>query len=964
MAEAIATLNLASSILQVIDFASGFTTTAWKLYQADNRSWQGPDDIIELRNITTNLAGILRDLQPQSNVSGAAVHSDSESMISLAKECAVVVEELLQTLPIETNATRKRDAIRMAFKLKWKSEDIRALSTRLTVSRSQLTLNLLVSMRQYASQSVVQQELILKDLSALSGKSSNLSIVSDDSYSEERMGSSVLEYVTSKLSPTTRLEEKRRLQSYISQAIRRNIEDDASNGHPSLSLSMSGVARTDSSDTLLASLTYTRMDDREWRVAKAHCATFRWLFDENEEARKSDFKDWLSSEEKLYWIAGKAASGKSTLMKNISHPEEPPDHPNPRARCYKDLSKWSGDSRGMMMTLLHQILKQCPDLAPVISPARWEMLCLELRNALRHAIRNAQNYDTKIALFIDGLDEFEGKSEELIELLQDILPLPNLKLCDAFRHKPSLRLEDLNYDDIKKFVASKFDAEPLFQDLRDQEEQYADALITSIVSKAQGVFLWVALVVSSLIAGLSSGDRLSDLEKRLALLPPGLEGLYDRIIRSMDTFYLEHAAQLFALVAASQQPLNVGIALFADEEAPDAEIQRCIDTMTRRINTRTKGLLEVKQASDASYPRGISVNYHTIQYFHRTMIFRPALTSSFDPYLRLLAGQVTVAAANSSKMVILLDELDKVVSTLWKRIAINTEEAGSRREENLWTLQISPVLDRTTFGGHFFGYTFLSLAVACNVVEYVRAKAPPSCLVEGPYLNIENPATTSKQWPLIMDIISTGLPFVFRILRAGVYYESTIEDQSESSIIPMLECLLAKGADPAYSAYVGHSNTSLLVEMIANMMRNQAGSVPEAIRLLIAGVKIDEVMLAQILHRFRERAFGGMMIKDYYNPSGSLPSPPRTNFKRYLPRRERIYPRSFKKTTRHLRITLENLRDANKSADLIDYAQVINMAPEFSVAQGLISSHLTLLLTLGAKKQDYIRESVDCPDFY
>lgn len=160
MAEAIATLSLASSILQVIDFASRFTTTAWKLYQAADRGQrQGPDDVVELRNITTNLANILQEIQSQSNFSGAAIISDSDSMISLAKECAAVVEKLLQTLPVGTDVTRKRDAIRVAFKLKWKSEDIRTLSTRLAVFRSQLTVNLLVSMR-YAPSSAPTMNLI------------------------------------------------------------------------------------------------------------------------------------------------------------------------------------------------------------------------------------------------------------------------------------------------------------------------------------------------------------------------------------------------------------------------------------------------------------------------------------------------------------------------------------------------------------------------------------------------------------------------------------------------------------------------------------------------------------------------------------------------------------------------------------------------------------------------------------
>lgn len=47
-------------------------------------------------------------------------------------------------------------------------------------------------------------------------------------------------------------------------------------------------------------------------------------------------------------------------------------------------------------------------------------------------------------------------------------------------------------------------------------------LIGKVVTKASGVFLWVALVVASLISGMNYGDRVLDLQKRLDLLPSEL----------------------------------------------------------------------------------------------------------------------------------------------------------------------------------------------------------------------------------------------------------------------------------------------------------------------------------------------------------------------------------------------------------------------------------------------------------
>ncbi|KAI1121915.1 hypothetical protein F5Y10DRAFT_287923 [Nemania abortiva] len=1058
MADPIATLSLASSILQVIDFASSFATTAWKIYQAADRGREALDEVEELRKIANDLADILQEIQSQP-VSGAAAADSSDGIVSLAKACATLVEELLQTLPAGTNITRKRDAIRVAFKLKWKSENIRALQTRLAEFRSQLTLNLLFSMRQYASQSMSQQERIIRDLSGMNRKSNEFKAFDDN---RERIGSSILEYVTSKLRPATQLEERHVLQRNINQAIQSSSVNDASAGSSSLNLSVSEKVQADSLKRLLASLSYRGMDDREWRIATAHHATFRWLFDENKETRKTNFKDWLSSEESLYWITGKAGSGKSTLMKYISYPSETRDNSDPLARCYEDLSKWSGDSRlviasfyfwnsgehiqttqrGLMMTLLYQILKQCPGLASLAFPAQWETLCLfgnytrdlgdrELRDSLRHAIANAQSCDAKIALFIDGLDEFEGKSEELIELLRDILHLPHLKVCvssrpwtefeDAFRSKPSLKVEDLTYDDIRKFVTSKFEEQPPFRDLRVEETPYADTLIESIVSRAQGVFLWVALVVSSLITGFSSGDRVSDLEKRLALLPPDLEGLYEKILRSLDPFYLEHAAQLFAMVAANQGPINVMIAAFADEEAPkfclerrvqvmsEAEVQRCVDTMRRRINTRTRGLLEVKRNHDIEMQRPDEREFrvqYTVQYLHRTVkdyiesettlaILHATTKSSFDPHLRLLAGLITyiktqnadnitvhsmgfhlrqcmeyarnVAASSIPSMVVLLDELDKVISALWKRKATTTtNHRRATMEKGLWTLDFHPVeLPRASKQG-LFGYTFLSLAVAFNVVEYVRARAPLSCFVNKPYLDKETLAITYKPWPLITDIFYINIPITCKNEDGRRYTFPTSstppsQRRGQSSDTQMLDCLLAKGANPARVIFledilVRSIETSVFIEMVAHMMRNQTLAMTEAIRSLVQAIPvIDDGTLHQIILRFWTRIFGPMgtlnvNTSDLVMPFLPLPKGKLEKLKRIIFGNKSRHAHRSKGITYHLRLALDNICDVNKSSFRTDYGKVVNdMVPEFSIEQLVVASQLTASLTVGAK---------------
>ena len=97
-------------------------------------------------------------------------------------------------------------------------------------------------------------------------------------------------------------------------------------------------------DRLLDALQYDGMEDRAGTVAEAHECTFRWIFDDGVEQERpwADLREWLESDHQLYWITGKAGSGKSTLMKFISQ------SPFPRgldgtteARCIQYLQQWS-----------------------------------------------------------------------------------------------------------------------------------------------------------------------------------------------------------------------------------------------------------------------------------------------------------------------------------------------------------------------------------------------------------------------------------------------------------------------------------------------------------------------------------------------------------------------------------------------------------------------------------------------
>lgn len=74
---------------------------------------------------------------------------------------------------------------------------------------------------------------------------------------------------------------------------------------------------------ILESLRFPQIHDRYDQIVRAHENTFTWIFRDPRAYQKpwDDFLQWICNGTGIYWIQGKAASGKSTLMRFIwNHP--------------------------------------------------------------------------------------------------------------------------------------------------------------------------------------------------------------------------------------------------------------------------------------------------------------------------------------------------------------------------------------------------------------------------------------------------------------------------------------------------------------------------------------------------------------------------------------------------------------------------------------------------------------------
>lgn len=131
--------------------------------------------------------------------------------------------------------------------------------------------------------------------------------------------------------------------------------------------------------------------------------------------------------------------------------------------------------------------------------------------------------------FVDGLDEYDGNHIEIIHVLKRLATSPSIKICVSSRpwnvflsefsdEDQRLLVEEHTRGDIQLFVDQTLGADERYLRLARQDPRCKD-FTQQIVSKAQGVFLWVRLVVNEILRGMGNDDDITDLQRRLQYLP-------------------------------------------------------------------------------------------------------------------------------------------------------------------------------------------------------------------------------------------------------------------------------------------------------------------------------------------------------------------------------------------------------------------------------------------------------------
>ncbi|KEZ39004.1 hypothetical protein SAPIO_CDS10369 [Scedosporium apiospermum] len=498
--------------------------------------------------------------------------------------------------------------------------------------------------------------------------------------------------------------------------------------------------------SLLENLEFDEIAERQRRIPCAFDDTFEWIFSDHNSAATDGERTWSSLSKwlvegdgaSIYWITGKAESGKSTLMKKLFQ--------DPRTE---------------------RLLAECGGSVPVVT-ANFFFWCS------------------------DGLDEFSGEPSKLIALLRRLAAYQNIKICvssrpwmefeDAFKKQPNLMMQHQTARDIAHYSRESLSKNPAFCEIATYDPKYAENLIQNIVTKASGVFLWVVLVVSSLLEGLAQGDRPSELQMRLEKLPDELDELFTKMLHGMEGQNFRDASHIFRIVHAAAEKPSLLVLSIADDDNVGWALERDVvplETgelwynavrMRRRLGRGSVVPTEIFDsgpqrhisASDITVDDGYLLAAPKVDYLHRTvkdfLLSSPvwdrieaACDSGFDPHKGLFRAYLVhlktlpedklhpvlfgklislcisesrhFAQTDTSLYVRYLDELDQAAVSLTSKkgnMGVTYINRFWKEGNHHWasTLSRSKPTDN-----------FLTVAACCDLVEYLSAKFadnPPS----------------------------------------------------------------------------------------------------------------------------------------------------------------------------------------------------------------------------------------------
>ena len=398
--------------------------------------------------------------------------------------------------------------------------------------------------------------------------------------------------------------------------------------------SIANSTRDKECDELLRSLDSIETSDRFRQVERAHSQTFEWLFAKSE----LGFKSWLETGNGLYWCRGHPATGKSTLMKWLYNDPRTVEAlalgvgRKVRANFFfhdrgAEIQK---SFKGLLQGIVYQILQETPELLPLLLPIRERIVKRldaswneeDIHKAFQ-IVLTQQTLPLDITLFLDALDEYDGSHKTITNFLYSITNPTDttetkLKVCfssrplqiflDSFTDILGFSIHEHTGPDIELVIQSRMSENPrMSKYVRStslENQRLAKHFATEIFSKAEGIFLWVKLVLDELLDEFTAGETLQELIKKLVFLPRKLEDYYQHTLDRLPCQYRTDTKVIFEIIRCAIRPLRLHDFFEICRCTKMETLANCpsctamdsgwnYDSIERWIRSRTGGLVQI-----------------------------------------------------------------------------------------------------------------------------------------------------------------------------------------------------------------------------------------------------------------------------------------------------------------------------------------------------------------------------------
>ncbi|KAL9131558.1 MAG: hypothetical protein Q9175_006735 [Cornicularia normoerica] len=317
------------------------------------------------------------------------------------------------------------------------------------------------------------------------------------------------------------------------------------------------------------------MHARESNIEPAAKDTGNWLLESD------DFQDWAQRKHHgFFWIRGNPGSGKSTLIKKAySNIRDSSSDPSSIITAFFFNARGSDVEKstvGLFRTLIHSLCQRISALRAIVlrkyleksrllQPG-WEWPIGEIKAFLKSVVTPSILGQRSLVLFIDALDECDlVEIKSVIQFFEDLASSAigqetKVNICLSSRYWPQFnirhcfqtRVEVANQRDIATYIYHTIKLPHLQEDDSNHLKQFE----AQILERANGIFLWVVLVVQKLLDAQDTGATRSELQDIVRKVPSDLSGFYEHQLRSTHTKDRASLLRLLQCVFFSQRPLS------------------------------------------------------------------------------------------------------------------------------------------------------------------------------------------------------------------------------------------------------------------------------------------------------------------------------------------------------------------------------------------------------------------------